>query len=344
MEQNDVFELEEPRTGLRGSLSSISVKMAERANVTETRFLSLLRYSALAGAAIALVVAGVLLSLGLVRQVGPTEVEPEKVSIAADDVVPLKIAKNETSDPAPPKITVPKAIRDRTAAIYKRDFAGFERPDTKITPEQVVDLVWTEERIAQFNALISAGLVDAEGKQISGREALMTNALETVSKAAKTKDYADQLVAYRDAKKVNVCTNRTRTRSRVVDAWDRYATWCSGWYISPVGCSTTRTISEPYEERVCEMKFPDDLYAPAELFSYSIERYANVAQVGLRSAQIDAEEKTAQNHARKMEGQENIGLSGQLFLGFLAVMFLYLFIAMERHNRNLRALMEKPLD
>jgi len=64
----------------------------------------------------------------------------------------------------------------------------------------------------------------------------------------------------------------------------------------------------------------------------------------VESARIAAEEQTAKNHARKIEGQQNIGTSGQLFLGFLAVMFLYLFIAMERHNRDLRALMTRTKD
>lgn len=342
--ENDVT-LEETQYGggLKAKLRAVGAKFADRANVTEARFLSLLRYSALAGAAIALVVSGVLLGIGLFRQVGPTEVEPEKVSINEGDVVPLRLREEATAEePKALKITVPKSIRDKTAAIYKRDFAKFERPDTKITQEQVIDLVWNAERIVQFNDLVSAGLVDAEGKQINGREALMTNALETVSKSAKSKDYADQLLAYRDAKKANVCNAETRMRERVVEAWDRYSASCEGWYISPVGCATTRVVSEPYEENVCEMKFPEDLYAPADLFAYSIGRYAEVADMDLQSAQIAAEEETAKNHARKIDGQQNIGTSGQLFLGFLAVMFLYLFIAMERHNRNLRALMTKP--
>lgn len=343
--KNDLISEHEPTpAGAKERLRAFGVKLAERANVTEARFLALLRYSALAGAAIALVVSGVLLGLGAVRQVGPTEVEPEKISIAVSDVVPLKLRQEQAAEPKALKITIPKSIRDKTAAIYKRDFAKFQRPDTKISSEQVVGLVWTEERINQFNDLISGGLVDRDGKQISGREALMDNALKTVTEAVKSKDYVDQLVAYRDAKKVNVCTTETRMRERVVEAWDRYATWCEGWYISPTGCATTRVVSEPYEERVCEMKFPDDLDAPAELFAVSIERYAEVAEMDLQSAQIDAEEKTAENHARKIKGQENIGMSGQLFMGFLAVMFLYLFIAMERHNRNLRALMIKPKD
>lgn len=344
MENDQPIEAQTEISGFKERLRSFGAKVAGRANVTEARFLSLLRYSALAGAAFALIVSGVMLGVGLVRQVGPTEVEPEKVLIEPNDVVPIKVQEEKVVEPITPKVTIPKSIREHTAAIYKRDFAGFERPDTKITPDQVVDIVWPEDRIIQFNSLVSAGLLDKDGKQIGGREALMTNALDTVAEAVKSKDFADQLVAYRDAKKVNVCNSVTRSRSRTIDSWDRYATWCDGWYLSPVGCPSSRVVSEPYEERVCEMRFPEDLYAPAELFAYSIERYAVAAQIEMETAQIEADERTAENHARKIKGRENIGTSGKLFLGFLAVMFLYLFIAMERHNRNLRALMAKPRD
>lgn len=342
MEINETVEGLPAKKGLKEKLRAAGTRLAERANVTESRFLALLRYSALAGAAIALVVSGVMLALGVARQVGPTEVEPEAVSIATEDVIPLRLRQEQQEEPKSVKITVSKAIRDKTAAVYKSYFAQFERPGTKITQEQVVDFVWTEDRINRFNSLVSAGLKDEAGKQIDGRDALMAHALETVSKATKSKDYASQLVAYRDAKQANVCTTQTRTRERVVEAWDRYGTYCDGWYVSPIGCPTTRVVSEPYEEKVCEMKFPEDLSAPADLFESSVERYAETAQMDIEAARIEAEERTASNHARKLEGQENIGMSGQLFLGFLAVMFLYLFIAMERHNRNLRALMERP--
>ena len=344
MQDIEENEYSSEKLSLKQRLRAMGPKLAERANVTESRFLSLLRYSALIGAAIALVVSGILLALGFAMQVGPTEVEPEAVSIASEDVVPLRVQKEQQEQSKPVKITVSKAIRDKTAAVYKSQFAKFERPGTKITQEQVVDLIWTEDRITQFNNLVSAGLRDDTGKQIEGRDAIMSHALETISKATKSKDYASQLVAYRDAKQANVCTTQTRTRERVVEAWDRYGTYCDSWYVSPIGCPTTRVVSEPYEEKVCEMKFPEDLKAPADLFNSSIERYAETARMDVEAARIEAEERTAANHARKLEGRENIGMSGQLFLGFLAVMFLYLFIAMERHNRNLRALMERPKD
>jgi hypothetical protein len=89
------------------------------------------------------------------------------------------------------------------------------------------------------------------------------------------------------------------------------------------------------------MKFPADLEAPAQQFASAIQSYLFRADMRLLTARIVAEEQTARNNARKLEGLENIVDSGKLIVGFLILMFLYLFVAMERHHRNLRALVER---
>lgn len=309
------------------------------ARSAETRFLALLRYSALLGASLSLIVSAVLLGLGLVRQLGQTEVEPKNVSIGPEDVVPPTFVEEEGAEEAKPtKPTLPRSIREKTARIYKQFYAPNERADNKITEAQVVDLVWPEDTIEAFAMLGDAGLLAGEDKELVGKEAVMDDALDTIARASKTKDYVVQLTGYRDAKKVNVCTDESRVRQRTVEGWNSYSTSCPYWWESPQGCSTTRVISEPYTEKVCELKYPEDLEAPSELFAASVQQYADTANMKLESARIDAEAETAENFRRKTKGQGNIGESGKLFLGFLAVMFLYLFIAMERHNRNLKAL------
>lgn len=280
-----------------------------------------------------------LLCVGLVRQIGGTEVSPEKVQVSADDVVPpVSVEEDEIPSLAAPKPSLPKSIREKTVSIYRRDFAGHERSENKITEEQMIDLVWSEETISAFDGVGDVGLIADDGTELVGKTAVMADALNTISAATSAKDYVKQLVGYRDAKKVNLCTNETRTRRRTVQGWDSYSTSCAYWYDSPIGCPTTRVIAEPYTEKVCEMKYPADLVAPSELFAASVSQYAEMAKTKLESSRIDAEKLTAENFQKKVKGQANIGESGKLFLGFLAVMFLYLFIAMERHNRHLRRL------
>jgi len=314
-------------------------RLSGKANLAEARFLGLLRYSALGIAAIVLLGSLLLLALGSVRQLGRTQVEPESVTVSSDDVVPPKAEPKEAAPVSQPrKPGISQDIRSRTLSIYRARFKGFQRPDTKITDQQIVDFVWSEDRIERFDALAKAALLDEEGKPLETRSAMMLNALGTVEKATQSDAFRQQLAAYRDAQKVNVCTDEVQNRTRTISSWDPYGTYCPSWYVSPVGCPSTRVVDEPVVVKTCAMKFPEHLEAPAQQFAGAIQRYAEKAETKLAQARNEAEQKTARNHARKLEGQDNISTGVKLFLGFLAIMFLYLFVAIERHHRTLRAL------
>jgi hypothetical protein len=82
------------------------------------------------------------------------------------------------------------------------------------------------------------------------------------------------------------------------------------------------------------MKFPNNLEAPAQAFATAIKRYSETAQQKISYARQEAVSEAAKNGARKNSGQANIMMSGRLFFGFLAVMFLYLLVALERHHRT----------
>lgn len=309
--------------------------VAKRASIAETRFLSLLRYSALFTAALVLLGSLVFLGIGSFKQVGPTKVDAESVSITADEVTPPKVSAPTKVKPVTvKKLGISQNIRQQTLATFKTQFKSYQRADAKITEQQVVDFVWSEDRIEQFDNLAGL-LVSRDGEVLADRESVMQDAIRTVKTANQTENFKSQLTAYRNAKKTNVCTEQTRTRSRTVDSWDSSASYCEEWYLSPIGCASKRTINEPYTEKVCSMKFPDNLEAPEQQFANAVQRYADGAVTKLEGAQNDAEAKTADNNARKAQGWLDILTSGKMFLGFLFVMFLYLFVAVERHHRML---------
>jgi hypothetical protein len=330
-------EAEPTKPGLARWREHISTKSAK----AEAAFLSLLRYSALLVAAVGILGCVLYLGMGMFKQLGTTQVEAENVSLAADDIVPssLQALVNRETRPHLDAGIGPN-VRKRTLAIYRARFRGFERGDTKITEQQIVDFVWTPERIAAYDKL-SGLLRDANGAILHGRDAVMLDALGLVDGAAQSSEFRKPLAAFRDARKVNVCTDQVQSRTKVVASWNEYATDCPGWFNPPLGCSTSRVIQEPFETKVCELKFPDGLEAPGQQFAAAVQRYADTADAKLTQARNDADEKTAQNQVRKLEGIAEIGTGAKLFLGFLAVMFLYLLVAMERHQRNLRALIEK---
>lgn len=322
-------------------LGGFGSKFRSKAGKVEARFLSLLRFAALLIAALVLILSAIMLAKGFFQQIGKTEVDAAPVTVASEDVTPIReTARATVSEQPTAKLGISQNIRQRTLQIFKAGLKPYQRPDTKITEQEVVDFIWSEERIASFNEL-AGRLVGTEQKVLDSREDVMRHALGVVEAANRTANFKKQLVAYRDAKKVNVCTEQTLTRSRSVSGWDASAEYCEGWYDSPVGCPSTRVVEEPYMDTVCEMKFPENLEDPAQQFASAIQRYVDMAEQKLESASDDARDQTAANLLRKEEGISSIFDSGKLFLGFLAVMFLYLFVAIERHYRRLGELLKK---
>lgn len=316
------------------------LKARIRASRTEAVFLSILRYSVLLVAAIALGSTALFFGFGALQQIGRTAVEADPVALTSTDVAPeqQQKAKEIPEKSAQSKPGVSKAVKRATASLFQTKFKKFQRPDAKIAEKQIVDFVWTEDRISLFDEL-AGRLQDAEGMSLADTEAVMLNALKLTGTATAAKPFSSRLAAFRDAKKINVCNEEIRSRRRTISTWDTYSTNCPYWYESPIGCASTRVVSEPYSERICKMQYPNDVEEPAAQMAQAIEQYAVVAKARLDQAAILAEEATAANHSRKAEGREQIETSGKLFLGFLALMFLYLFVAMERHHRSLRQLL-----
>lgn len=316
-------------------------RLQVRAARTESSFLALLRYSVLALAALALVGTVLFLGYGAAQQMGATKVAADPVALKADDVMPVA-EKEAVPDPLAAKqvkLEASQSVKKETVKLFRTKFRKFQRPDAKIGDNQIADLVWTEERIRMFDGLAD-NVTDSEGKTLIGKEAVMLNALVVVGEAASTKPFQKKLAAFRDAKKVNVCSDEVRTRTRTIATWDSYSTDCAYWYESPMGCASRRTVSEPVIEKICKMQYPKDIEEPAAQLAQAVEQYAVVAKARLENAEILAEEATAENYSRKAEGRQNMELSVKLFLGFLGMMFLYLFVAMERHHRSLRLMLE----
>lgn len=327
-----------------GRWANVKAKTTARAAWLEARFLGLLRYGSLAIATLVLLGAVVLFGLGLARQIGNTNVKAETVTLAASDVTPPQTeAKSKAKEVTPVKPTLGDGARNRTLEIYRARFKPSKRADDKIKDDEIVDYVWSEDRLTAYENL-GGRLQDSDGKSLIDRDEVALHALGVIDAAAQTEDFRKQLAAYRDAKKVSVCNDQVKTRSRTFASWDSTATYCPNWYTTPVGCASTSTVDEPYVTKVCEMKFPADLESPAEQLASAVERYAETASARLEAAENDAQAKSAQNMDKKVEGMGNIGTSGQLLLAFLAIMFLYLFVAMERHHRSLRQLIAKSED
>ncbi|UIP06334.1 hypothetical protein LY632_11625 [Erythrobacter sp. SDW2] len=330
--------------GLKQRFSSAWQKMEGPAQKVEARYLSALRYCMLAGATLLLVGATIYLAIGLFKQIGSSEITPEPVTIAVSDIAPSPSEEQPAAEAAADgEYKGPdKDLRARTLAVYRASFAKFERKGEAAKDEAVIDAVWPEERYAAFEQLPASDIVDSLGTPFEGAADLREHSITLAGKSVAEAGMSKALQSYRDAKKVRVCRDVTRQRKREVSYWNSNSTSCYMWYTYPYGCSDTRTVSEPYTDTVCEMRFPDDLESPAEAMGTAVENYLMVAARKIDTAGYDAEEKRSEILASKVEGRAQISDAGKLFLAFLGVMFLYLLVVMERHHRALNRLIKEP--
>jgi hypothetical protein len=343
----DEYE-EVPRT-LRDRVSERTRQLGRtadrRANSMEARYLSILRYSLLVIATLLALFAIWSLGFGLIRQIGSTQVQPRHFEIEKADVAPAPVSSAAKDDPVDAvendhKFAISSELRKATLQAYRTYFARYERKGEETSAAEVMDAVWPQERREAFDAVAADGLVTGpDGKAVTGGEQLALMAVQTVGNSAAEPSFKAALQSYSGAKKVKVCEYQTRTRKRTISTWDDYSTSCTGWYNYPYGCPSTRTVEEPYTENVCEMKFPSDLEAPHQAMGTAVQRYLDLATSKTAQARNDASAEEGEIAARKLRGREGILLAGQVFLGFLAVMLVYLFVALERHHRVLRRLL-----
>lgn len=325
-----------------GAFNRFSRNANTKAKKLEKWFLGLLRYGALVLAAAALLAAIAYLVYGAAQQLRRTDLQPETVSISADDVVPNTIQSSTTQSAnvekteTDKKPTITAEVRRKTLSIYQARFRSFERNGEKISDNEIISKVWPDERIEVFDNLATRNLVGKEKEHLENGGAVMLTALSAVEEATADKGFQSQLSSYKNAKKAKVCTEVVKTRSREIEGWDSSSMSCESWYLSPIGCPVIRTIEEPYTDKSCAMKFPDELPSPSTQFANAIARYAVAVETKLGLAQLTAEEESAKNHLKKQAGMAHMGTAMKLFLGFMAVMFLYLFVAIERHHRTLR--------
>lgn len=324
----------------REKLQQWGQRLSLRASTIETRYLSILRFSMLLLASVLLVAAIAFVAMGAIKQLGSSQVDPEPVTLSAVDLAP-SVSSNSESTPenvsAEKPYQLSAQLKAQTLSAYKSNFAKYERKGAKASDKNILDTVWPEDRREAFNS-ISIDYVDEAGRSYEAGEDLAQHAVLLVEKSSKTPDFVQSLQTYRAAKKTRVCHDVTRERERSVSFWDSGSVDCDNWYYSPVGCQSTRTVTEPYTAEICEMQFPGDLEAPSAAMGSSIDRFLRVAQIRQEDSEYMAEERTSEINQRKVTGRANFLDGGKIFFGFLALMFLYLLVVLERHHRVLSKL------
>ena len=158
--------------------------------------------------------------------------------------------------------------------------------------------------------------------------------LLTVMTEAATKPVtAQRLEKYRTAKKVPVQRQVERTRITYRRGWDSNSMACSDWYQSPVGCAVSRPVETNYTERVTELQYPKGTQSHTQLFRAFQDRYFDLLQERreTNAARADSERQSILDGI--VDGKP-LMTTLQILGGFLILMFFFLLIAIERHQRR----------
>jgi hypothetical protein len=316
--------------------------IAERLDRTERSFLGVLRSSALFGAAALILCAIGFLLLGLALQLSdPDSVETEQVQVngtdlAAPPATPMAEQSRPRREQPRWERVLPAEFRSQYFALYRSAFAPSYRKNEKaLDPPQFFETMFPGEALDQVEYFDDAKLATPEGGATEGMRPILSSLLSTMKEAATQGAVRKELQAYRDAQKVEICRSVTRTRSRWVDGWDSSATHCAFWYEPPYGCMSRRQVSEPYQARECSMQFPDQLADPARVMSDLQSRYFTALNDKVAGAQRSAELRRIEIVGQNQSGRDAVWQAVLAFAAFLALMFLYLMVALERHHRTI---------
>lgn len=159
--------------------------------------------------------------------------------------------------------------------------------------------------------------------------------LPVVTEAAEAPETASRLAKYRTAKKQRVVSQVQRTRTETRRGWDSSSMDCSNWYVDPIGCATTRQIETPYTERVTSTRYPDGISSPNQVLKSYQDRYFSLLADRRRESAAKADAERDGISFGQVQGWTGLSQSVLVAGGFLALMFFFLLIAIERHQRGL---------
>lgn len=299
----------------------------------EHAYLRILRAAILVIATLLIVAAVLLAAYSLYRITrSPQSVVEQQASVAADEIV-------DAEQPAEPRRQVTEAavnpyyrnFYDRFIGEYHRLFRNRFEPFRQREDKQLSRTEFGDSLIQPTQRLdaIQKGELDFETDK-SDLESL----LAVMTSAAEHQTTQRRLRRYLNARKVQVCEDVQRTRALVQSGWDRYSMNCANWYEEPMGCPVTRTVQQPYTVRQCRMEYPPNTQSHAEIFRALQDKYLMLLNARRETNAAEAEQKRADIVAGQAAGAASLFTSLQIIGGFLILMFFFLLIAIERHQRR----------
>ncbi|HEY0027235.1 MAG TPA: hypothetical protein VGC35_05145 [Allosphingosinicella sp.] len=267
----------------------------------------------------------------------PDSVVEQPAVVAPDELTSAEMPVREAAadaaagpkvDPAQQKYYADFAKRYFT--LYRTRFEPFrQKEDKQLSRDQFDDAFLDSER--RLQAAAKGELNFAEDK--ADLEAL----LPVMTEAAGKPQTQGRLQQYKTAKKVRVGRKVQRSRTEYRSGWNSYSTACENWFYSPVGCSERRAVQVPYTETVFAMQFPKGTQTHTQIFRAFQDRFFSLLTERREANRAEAERKRDEIGMGNLMGKLTLWTALQILGGFLVLMFFFLLIAIERHQRRLAA-------
>lgn len=303
---------------------------------TEAIYLRILRGAILVLATFLIIAALVLGTVSIYKMTRDEGSVVEKSStVSGEDVAATSLV--EGSRPAgaarrePAIDTSKKRFYDDFIKRYHRLFVAKYEPARQADDKKISQAEFGDAFIAPAERL---ELIDKNELNFEQDRADLETMLPVLATAADLPRTRSALERYRSAKKVQVCRSVERTRYESRQGWDSNATHCADWYVSPTGCSVTRAVEIPYTQRQCTMQFPEGTRSHADLMRGHQDEFFRLLSERRDANSAAAESERAAIRAGNAEGQLSLMTSLQILGGFLVLMFFFLLIAIERHQRK----------
>jgi len=295
-------------------------------NRAERIYLAVLRALALIFATLLLLYAAWLGASGLYKVSKDAEsVKEATAAVTAEDLTAIDLKSAEAApqgkspDPAKQQRAYYEDFNKRYLALYRSKFEPFLQQNDARASEKDFESRFLQigdrlEAIKEGNLIFDADKADLEAL------------LKVMTEAAAAKVSQDRLRTYKTARKTSV--SRTVTDMRT----ERY---CSeyGYFIDM--CIDWSTRQVPVRRTVTEVKLPEGVVSPRDLFSAYHDKYVTTLGDRRRENAVAAEKARADILEDNAAGAQSLWTATQIVGLFIVLMFLFLLIALERHQRKI---------
>lgn len=260
-------------------------------------------------------------------------VKEAEAKVSSDDVTKIdpataanKPEAKSEADPQSAEKAYIKSFVQRYFALYQKNFESYRQAgDMALTEQDFGARFLNDDLTALVNHKTpteEAGATQDFPKIKSQLEALYG----AMNEAAKLPVTQERLKKYKSAQRKRVETQVNKTREeRFCSYWGSYINECLSY--------DTRTV--PYTETQVTMELPKGVLEPAALFEQYQNNYISTLNSHRDENAANAKNERDSILAGNVAGHENIILAIEIIGGFFVLMFFFLLIAIERHQRKI---------